>query len=85
LDTYTETLDSGDQDHVENQLAKLVPVQQQVPVPEMSLGWINLTSGQKLSFEVQDLRKLESLNPDAPLRKGTLIWREKVKRWKIEL
>ena len=84
LDTYTETFGSGDDDHVENQLAKLIPVQVKVPVPEMSLGWINLTSGGKLSYEEQELRKLESFDPAAPVRKGVLIWEEKRKRWKVE-
>jgi integrase len=85
LDTYTETFGSGDQDHVDNQLAKLVPpLQQETPSPHTSLGWIDLTPGGKLSYEEQQLRLLESFDPDAPMRKGTLIWQEKEKCWKVE-
>ena len=84
LDTYTETFGSGDQDHVENQLAKLIPANPQPPVPHMSLGWIDLTPQRTLSYEEKQLRLLESFDPDVPLRTGVLVWNDMKKTWKVE-
>jgi integrase len=79
LDTYTETFGSGDQDHVDNQLAKLAP-KQELPLPHASIGWVDWKEG-RLSYEERQLRLLESFDPDAPRRKGLLVWNERTKTW----
>jgi integrase len=46
LDTYTEVFGSGDEQYVEDQLAKLNP---KSPVPHMTSGWLN--TAKKLTYE----------------------------------
>ena len=75
---------AGDEDHVDNQLAKLVPAGKQPAALSRSLSWMNLKSSRKLSYEEQQLRLQESFDPEAPRRKGVLVWEEKAKRWTVE-
>jgi integrase len=41
LDTYTEVFGAGDEEYVEDQLAKLAPKVKAPPVPHMTLRWMN--------------------------------------------
>jgi hypothetical protein len=41
LDTYTEVFGSGDEQYVQDELAKLAPKVKAPPVPHMTLRWMN--------------------------------------------
>ena len=82
LDTYTEVFGSGDEQYVEDELAKLEPKAKVPPVPHMTLGWMNAPA--KLSYEEKELRKLWDFDPANPVRKGTLIWNERRNGWRVD-
>ena len=79
MDTYTEVFGSGDEQYVEDELAKLEPKAKVPPVPHMTLGWMNSSS--KPTYEEKELRKLWDFDSNAPVREGTLIWNERLKGW----
>ena len=80
LDTYTETFGSNDQQHMESQLAKLVP-SQAPPVPHMTMGWIN--ASRTLSVEEKEIRKVWDYDPSNPVRQGMIVWDERRKSWQV--
>jgi hypothetical protein len=82
LDTYTEVFGSGDEQYVEDELAKLEPKTNTPPVPHLNLGWVNASA--RLSYEEKELRKLWDFDPDAPVRPGTLIWNERLMGLRVE-
>jgi hypothetical protein len=78
LETYTEEFGSGDEQYVEDQLAKLKS-KAPVPIPNTSLGWLN--TAKKLTYEEKELRKLWDFDPEHPVRMGTLVWDGRLKGW----